>query len=123
MKPLTAEDVAQALVRIPRALSSGSISPYDAAQKSGYFERGIIVSEDLIRACLVAEPELVDDWLAYSENKRTSSGWFIRPTAGGYEVGCFDGLAAPDVGLRHSDKLDACAKFIKYELEEMRDVA
>ncbi len=66
-----------------------------------------------LAAVLESEPGLVDDWLGYSEDKRTSSGWgFGTAREGGWLV---DGPG----GAREvfASRVDACAEFVLRELD------
>lgn len=36
---------------------------------------------------LTANPEIVDHWLRWSENKRVSAGWYFVRRSSGFEVG------------------------------------
>lgn len=65
-------------------------------------------------------PERVEDWLIWSDNKRTDSGWFFRRQYGGFEVGYFP--ARQDKPSIHYDEIEvfrACAQFIKSEIDDM----
>ena len=115
----SAKDIAESVVRLPRAFHTDNMSIFDLASRTGYFGRASEVGEDLIRECLAAVPALADDWLAFSDDRRTS-GLYFRATARGYEVGYVGSAKGQRAATGYADKLDACAKFIKSELEEMR---
>lgn len=117
-----AEDVASAIVRIPRALrTSSGVSVYDLAARSGYFEQHERVRESVIKQRLVASPHLVEDWLVYSEDKRVSRGWYFRVVKGRqYEVGFYGGAIGEHTRKMYADEFKACAKFIRQEMEEIR---
>lgn len=92
------------------------VSIYALLQESGYFAVHEEVTENAIHDALRRHAEVVHDWLDFSEAKRTSSGWFLRRAAGGYQVGHY-----PDHELvGYSDELAACAAFIKREIEDIR---
>lgn len=113
--------IADAVVRIPRRMrAAGGISAYDLAARSGYFEHHDGVGEQAISQRLRALPDLVDEWLAYSEDKRVGTGWFFRSTSGRYEVGYYGGASGEHSSSVHEDRFDACAMFIKREMEAIR---
>lgn len=98
---------------------SNNISIYTLLKESGYFEIYSLVSVEDIRAALVSEPWCVEEWLIYSEDKRCNSGWyFIKTKKHKYFVGYYpsgDGLCTT-----YDNHLDACAVFIKWEIEDIR---
>jgi hypothetical protein len=69
-----------------------------------------------------SDPRLVDDWLRYSEDKRTSGGWaFYADDENGWVVK----QPFPDEGAvdrRHSKAATACADYILTELDHSSDV-
>ncbi len=66
-----------------------------------------------LAAVLQSEPEMVDDWLAYSEDKRTSSGWGFGPSrAGDWTVDGPDGVRE-----RFDSRYEGCADFVLRELD------
>lgn len=60
------------------SLRGRGISLNDALKEANYRElRPNFTPRDLLRL-VVSNPELVREWIAYSEDKRTSGGWFLR---------------------------------------------
>ncbi len=98
----------------------GNTSIYSLLKGSGYFELYERVSESGILEVLTQYPECVNQWLDWSENKRTNSGWYFKQDERGkYIVGFFpviDGLKQ----IEYSDSKEACADFIIKEIEEIR---
>lgn len=115
------EDVAAVIVHLPRTLqASGVVSIYDLAVRAGYFDVHERVDEPALRKALRAVPDLVEDWLAYSDDKRAESGWYVRRVPNhGYEVGHYGGIPSNEAHSTYTDKFTACAKFIKHEMEAM----
>jgi hypothetical protein len=84
-------------------------------------ESGVLQHPELLTlgglvAHLRAQPELIDDWLLYSGDKRTGSGWYFRGTdKSRFEVGFH-----PDGPRREfADAAAACAEFIWLEMREV----
>ena len=78
------------------------------AELHQFTERAIL---DVLRSA----PELVADWLGYSQDKRTSGGWYlIEEDNNRYVVGAIDGER---VGF--DDANAACASFIIREFDSM----
>jgi hypothetical protein len=122
---MDAEQVALAVARVPREYwQRGNIGPYFLLQATGYFELHAQVSADILYEVLLREPECVSEWMQYCEDKRTDSGWFIRPEGPDtYVVGFFTRDRAEPGGIhrtKYSDRVKACAAFVKREVEDMR---
>ncbi len=62
----------------------------------------------------------IEYWLAWSENRRSDSGWyFTKGEDGQYVVGYYpqrNGFKE----IEFSDKFNACTAFIKKEIESIR---
>jgi hypothetical protein len=109
------------LIYIPRKFEDlGNVSMYSLLSDSGYFEAHSQISESIIREALRAHPDMVDEWMRFSEDKRTNAGWYFRPTHRGYEVGYFSRAPSSIRSAEYSDRTEACAVFIKNEIEEIR---
>lgn len=114
---------AEAIARLPRTfLSRGDISAFAILEQSGYLERHADVTPDLLAEILTSDASLVDDWLAYSENKRTSSGWYFLRGIPDFAIGYVSDAGHKIDEDTYSDGAEACSNFIKKELEEMRQV-
>ena len=82
-------------------------------EESGYraLRSRIVTSE--VATILESVPEVVDDWLSYSEDKRTSSGYGFGPSsAGDWLVDGPDGYRK-----RFGSRYDGCADFVLHELD------
>ena len=91
---------------------------YSLLKESGYFEMYDQVSEADIVEELKKHPELIDDWLMLSEDKRTS-GWCFTQENQKYSVGYYP--RTPNFRLTTYPKAkEACAAFIKLEIEAIR---
>jgi hypothetical protein len=106
---------------MPRVLVREEVSAYALLQRSGYFDRHAEITPALLQAVLSDDPTLVRDWLDYSENKRTGSGWYFRRASPGFEVGSLAREGKVD-DRTYADSIEACAVFIKREIEEMRQL-
>lgn len=101
--------------------NEGNVSIYSLLKESGYFELHNQISEADIFEELTQHLEYIDQWLRWSENKRSSSGWYFRENESGkYVVGYFpfqESLKA----IEYFDKAEACSAFIKREIEDIRE--
>jgi len=97
-----------------------NMSPWALLQASGYCEHRHAMDVAKLQEHVAQHPELVGHWIGYSEDKRVSSGWYFSADSvdGPYVVGCFPG--DPErTEKRFTDGVEACAVFIKNELESI----
>ncbi|MCZ4245437.1 hypothetical protein [Pedobacter punctiformis] len=73
------EETINKVLNIPKELSrNDNISVYNALKNSGYFLNFGEVTEESIKNILSQkDKQIIDNWLTYSENKRTTSGWYF----------------------------------------------
>ena len=124
MNTINNVDIAMQIVTMPRRFHSlGNISIFSLLEETGYFELHDQISEDDIRTALLCCPECVQEWIQYSEDKRSSSGWYLTLNDEGlYETAYFDIKAVPNTTnrIQYESAVDACAAFIKHEIESIR---
>jgi hypothetical protein len=117
------DDIATKIVTIPRRMYSEDKSPFALLKGTGYFAVHGQVSVSDIREAVADDPECVGEWFQYVEDKRSSSGWYVGPNEEGlFEVGFYDSAAEPNRSSRmqYETAIDACAAFIKQEIEDIR---
>lgn len=111
-------DVVARICEIPIELKArGDVSVLHLVRESGFGTQHAIVTVDALGKYLQAKPALIDAWFEYSEEKRTSSGWYIlqRPD-GQFEVAFFP----KGESLIIANRASACAEFV---LREVRAIA
>ena len=115
-------DVATKLIYIPQDLKKiGNISFYDLLKRTGYFELHKRVNENIICRALEVNIECISEWITYSEDKRCSSGWYIKKESNdNYLVGYYPHNDKKHTNKIFSNRIEACASFIKHEIEEIR---
>ena len=104
------------ICRIPEALSRRSLR--DLVAETGYRDVRPQLSRQNVADHLARHPGLVLEWLRYSEDKRTSGGWYLLHPSTGWIVGR---LAGPEQEreLRFGSGPEACAEFILRELDSV----
>lgn len=113
-------DIIIELIHLPRKFNErGNATIYSLLNDTGYFKIRAQISEDSICEALRTCPECIDDWLLYSEDKRSDAGWYFQRCAESYRVGYF---SSKDNGIKpteYEDRVAACARFIKHEIEDI----
>lgn len=89
----------------------------DLIQKSGYEEMRPQLSQSVLAAYIMSHPELIRQWQLYSQDKRTSGGWYLLADHSGWEVGRFVAGQGRRDQQRFDSGTDACADYILRELD------
>src|SRR4051812_10684982 len=64
---------------VARAVSvRGGLTLRDAVARSGFANLCSSLDTESLIPLLRSDPNLVKEWLMYSENKRTSGGWYVK---------------------------------------------
>lgn len=95
-------------------------SIYTLLKETGYFQHNKQVSKSDIYNYLKLYPQCISQWIAWSENKRSNSGWyFTKESEIEYTVGYLASSQVLD-SKKYSDMIEACADFIMHEIEDIR---
>jgi hypothetical protein len=115
-------DIAAEIVNLPhRFYTMRDVSVFSLLEATGYFRLHDRISEGDIRAALLRCPECVQEWIQYAEDKRTSSGWYVSLNDEGcYETGYIADAWTRTNRVQYDNAVDACAAFIKHEIEDIR---
>jgi hypothetical protein len=117
------DDIIAKIILIPRVLrKSENLSIEDLLKQIGYFLAYNEITEDLIYKKLSQCQECIDEWIAYSEDKRTNEGYYIKLEGKEYIVG-YLGKNENFRFTKFGNKINACASYIKKELEEIRKLS
>jgi hypothetical protein len=98
-----------------------NMSPKALIAESGYLDNRDLIDIDRIARHVASNPKLFGEWIAFSEDKRVSEGWYLKTQSadGPYTVGYVN----PSVTLCKTDTFldasEACAVYIKRELEAL----
>lgn len=105
------------ILLIPEKYHTLNVSLIFLVNESGYSQHYSDISETDIYEALKQEPEIAKQWLSYSEDKRTSLGWYLQQAGRGYYVGS---LTEKSGSVLYPNLLEACAAYIKKEIEGIR---
>jgi len=98
----------------------GNVSIYSLLKETGYFEIHDQINETAILDELNKHPGYINHWLSWSDDKRSGSGWYIKQNENRkYVIGYFS-TRENSKKTEYSDSKEACAAFIKREIEEIR---
>ena len=117
------DQIIKSILRLPEIFyTEQNKSIYSLLKKTGYFESFTEVNEKDIFDLLIQHPEYIKLWLNWSEDKRSSSGWYFKGSEDRkYIVGYY-----PDNGeiklSEYTNAAEACSVFIKREIEEIRKI-
>lgn len=98
----------------------GNSSIYTLLKETGYFDLYNQIREEDILEEIDKKSDCINQWLEWSENKRSNSGCYIKKDFNkNYIVGYYD-INNTLIKFHYSDVAKACAAFIKFEIEEIR---
>lgn len=113
-------NIVNKIVNIPLEYKRGNKSFAALLKASGYLELQDEVNEADIVSALAEYQNCINEWVIFSDNKRTDSGWFIQK---GSNAQCVVGYFPTEIGIPENiftnEKL-ACAFFIKKEIESIK---
>lgn len=105
---------------VPNEFSRTGLPLRDVVQASGFSEiRGQFAARELA-AYLRVRPAVVEQWVAFSADKRTSEGWYLRPPC---SIGRISPEPPPMHEVKHVDLAATCATCIIAELGDILDRA
>jgi hypothetical protein len=102
-----------AILRIGHEVSrrGSGVSIRDALKQTAYMAYRPTFKASDLRPLLLTDPTLVEDWLAYSEDKRTKGGWYARSSG---EIGQ---VSNPASRVAYATIQEAIAEFVVRELD------
>jgi hypothetical protein len=102
-----------AILRIARDTSSRGkgLSMKDALARTGYVAHRPNFTIQDVHALIAAHPALLEEWLAYSDDKRTDDGWYVLRDA---EIGQ---VRKPSAQRSYATIEEAVAQFVVCELD------
>ncbi len=95
-------------------------SSIDLLNESGYLEFNELIQQENIIEILKADPNLITEWLQWSDDKRSTPTWYFTRGDDGW---CFVGHSPEGNEFKEintKDEFKACAAFIKLEAERIR---
>ena len=93
------------------------LSLRDALSRIRYGERRAGFDEATLLRLVRAHPAFVEDWLAYSEDKRTSAGWYVLKNA---QIGRVN---VPESQIQFASIEEAIASYVIRELDFWANVS
>jgi hypothetical protein len=103
-------DAIQQICNLPTEFRDGEKSSRDLVREAGIDVRSL--TAESIAAVLKTKPELVTEWLQWSEDKRSSPGYYFLSDGQRHIVGYYPG----DEQVEFVDAIAACADFIVKEV-------
>ena len=118
-----AQDLLNKIIRLPRDFYNNELSIHELLKSTGYFEYYDFIKQKTILEALEKSEEYINDWLEWSANKRITFGWYFKREDNKYLVGYLDPNNGNSMNnfTEFSDSKNACAYYIKNEIEEIRN--
>ncbi len=97
----------------------GTLSSVELVSRSGYPDLRSEVTVARLADCLAGHPDWVSAWFDYSEDRRSSPGWYIEGRdAAEFSVGYYEGPSSRPP-TTFDDKVQACAEFVRAEIDDI----
>jgi hypothetical protein len=93
------------------SMRGGGISMREALKVTGYAEHRASLTSSELWPLVADHPELIEQWLSYSEDKRTDGGWYIR------RDGRIGRVLKPGTERQYASIQDAVAEYVVLELD------
>lgn len=87
------------------------ISLREALRVTGYAEYRTSFTAADLQPIVAAHPEIIEQWLSYSEDKRTNGGWYIRRN------GQIGRVLQPETQREFGSIHEAVAEYVVLELD------
>jgi len=117
------DETIRRLIHLPHELHRiNTVSIIELLRESSYFDNYNNISVENIHDALNLYPECVNEWMQYSEDKRASSGFYIKQEeCKKYIIGFINVNGNHNFQpVVYDDRIEACAFFIKKEAESIR---
>ena len=112
-------DCIDQLCRFPNTYKLGTLSPLAVMTQSGYPTLYSQITLEKITQYLHSKPDLVQDWMNYSDDIRCNPAWGFGIIDNKYVVAFYKN-GKPLQEFRYDDKFAACAKMILETFESIR---
>jgi len=104
-----------------RADLESSLTLNQIYMQTGYDKYYSEISQDEIKDFIKAQPDLMDAWMLFSQNKRWTPSWFFEKLPNNlWLVGYLNKNSKRVYESLYRDALFACAYMIRMEMEENR---
>jgi len=98
----------------------GSATIRDLLKETRFIDYADSIDVQDIESSLARKPDLVPDWIQYSEDKRTTNGYYISHEENEpYVVGYYALKSKSRIIGRYTDHIKACAVFVHLELNDI----
>ena len=110
-----AEDDLAAIAAVARETSirGAGISLKDALERARYRELRPELRRQQLEAYFGTHPETIEEWLRYSEDKRTEGGWYLTTYRDAWQVGRVSALFPHS----YDSAARACSEYVLRELD------
>lgn len=109
---MNADTIIEKICRLPIDFYGGSKSMVDLVSEYGIAEHSSALASTEIVRYVRNHPEVIDQWLKWSANKRVDSGWYFERQRDHLLVG----FNPNGDSLRFEDQATACAEYIVREV-------
>jgi hypothetical protein len=107
------------ICELPKTFELGEKSASEIVRDAGYTKLKDRIGATEIYVTLNNDPDLVERWMHYSEDKRTTGWAFLKTKGGSFAVQFYNEKMILMNEKIFEDKTRACADFIKCEIDSI----
>lgn len=117
-------DYVMKLISLPMEFyRRGDISIHDLFKESNCFFLDKTISKDMLESAIREHPYCINEWLKYSADKRTKTGWYFKKIEQDYcVVGFLASNKESNIQLKFNDCIEGCAVFIQHEIKDIMNL-
>lgn len=115
---MSSDTIIEKICRLPIEFYGGSKSMVELVAEAGINEYPSVLTSENIAKYVRDHPALVDQWLTWSANKRTDSGWYFARQRDEFIVGFYP----KGDSLRFEDQTAACVEYIVREVKAIMQI-
>lgn len=112
---MSANEVVERVCRLPGEFYGGTRSMSQLLEESGVTSCMALLTVSNIKGYFTAYPDLIEQWLLWSANKRVTSGWYFKRDGNNFVVGFYPRGEVLTLG----DAAVACAEFVVREVKAL----
>jgi len=118
--PESKDECIKAICRFPQFYRNENLAPVEFMERSGYWKFRDQISIDDLEEEIEANPELVDLWLLFTDDKRWTPAWGISHFSDEYALFYMFRNGKTELQIEYKHGHEACARLIRFEMEGIK---
>jgi hypothetical protein len=95
-------------------------TPIEIYRQTGYSEFHDEITIDDIETEIMRDPNLIQDWIMFSEDKRWTPAWAFQGSGESWTVSFIESNGKSSKKFNYKNGFRACAEMVRNEMEQFR---